>query len=138
MVYTCQDSLWSKAGERARAWLKKRGLRETIIRREFLGFNTADVYEDRQVWGLPISLNTQGQPKRVWLPKGITIPWFIGPDLWRVNIRRPVGAPKYIGPAGFGNGLFAAVHIQFFKDLPVVPLDRPWRNNKFTRDLAIG
>jgi hypothetical protein len=50
------------------------------------------------------------------LPRGIVIPWFIGADLWRVNTRRPIGGaitgPKYIGPAGFGNGLYQADQIR--------------------------
>ena len=39
---------------------------------------------------------------------GVVIPWEIGGELWRVNIRRPVGDPKYIGPAGCAMGLYNA------------------------------
>jgi len=42
------------------------------------------------------------------LPRGVVIPWWIGGGLWRVNIRRPVGEPKYVGPAGSSNGLYNA------------------------------
>ena len=32
----------------------------------------------------------------------------MGGELWRVNIRRPGGSPKYIGPAGWSNALYRA------------------------------
>ena len=44
----------------------------------------------------------------MWLPRGVVIPWLIDGSLWRVNIRRPAGEPKYIGPVGSANGLYHA------------------------------
>jgi len=107
-VYHCQAALWDDIGKRALAWLRKRGLSDTAIQTGGLGYNSADTWEDRETWGLQGELDKNGKPKRVWLPRGVTIPWFVGPDLWRVNIRRPVGDPKYIGPAGWGNALYNA------------------------------
>jgi len=98
----CQETLWSDAGTRAREWLAARGLNDETITRAGLGLNDCDMYEGPAAWGLP------AQHKKIWLPRGITIPWFIGPHLWRVNIRRPTGEPRYIGPAGWGNGLYNA------------------------------
>lgn len=46
--------------------------------------------------------------KKIWLPKGVVIPWTVKDDLWRVNVRRFEGDPKYCGPAGSGNGLYNA------------------------------
>ena len=65
--------------------------------------------------------------KRVWLPRGIVIPWAIAGAIWKVNIRRPIPyptqtpppplaagpcnlspPPKYIQAAGGANGLYAA------------------------------
>jgi hypothetical protein len=105
----------SAEGERALGWLTNRGLsRETISKYGF-GYNPVDKYEESFMWGLD---------KKVWLPRGITIPWLIGGEVWRVNIRRPVksgDSNKYIGPAGFTNGLFNADCIQ--ANLPIVLLE---------------
>jgi 5S rRNA maturation endonuclease (ribonuclease M5) len=103
LTYTCQDALWSDAGARALSWLHGRGLSDEILQREFIGYHAGQPeHEDRAAWGL------DADGKEVWLPRGVTIPWFVGSDLWRVNIRRPVGDPKYIGPAGWSNALFNA------------------------------
>ena len=57
----------------------------------------------------------EGPWRGVWLPRGIVIPWWIDGALWRLNVRRPLslwqraqGQPKYVGPAGFANGLYNA------------------------------
>jgi DNA primase len=99
----CADTLWGPDGTKALAWLTDtRGMTPAAIRGASLGYNQADRREDPASWGLP------PEHKPVWLPRGVTIPWACGGDLWRVNIRRPVGDPKYIGPAGSGPGLFGA------------------------------
>jgi DNA primase len=100
-VAQAQEQLRADVGARARGWLRGRGLTAETITAAGLGYNPRDKYESGDLWGLD-------PEKRVWMPRGIVIPWFIGGDLWRVNTRRPVGDPKYIGPAGFGNGLYEA------------------------------
>jgi len=70
-----------------------------------LGYNPADRYEDPALWGLPSERD--GRRYRIWLPRGIVIPWWIDGELWRINIRRPLSkkklmignTPKYIGSA---------------------------------------
>ena len=111
LVVQAQDALWSARGTRALAWLRRRGLTEANISRAGLGYQPADVLENRADWGLPLETDKTGKSKSVWLPRGIVIPWFVGADLWRINIRRPDGDPKYIGPAGFGNALYNADQI---------------------------
>lgn len=111
LVVQTQAELWKSSGTRALAWLHQRGLTEVHISRAGLGYQPADVWEDRADWGLPPEADKTSKPKPIWLPRGIVIPWFVGADLWRINIRRPTGAPKYIGPAGFGNALYNADQI---------------------------
>ena len=109
LTATWQAELWGEGGTRALTWLQGRGLDLATIERAGLGYNPADVYEPREAWGLDPDPNPEtGKPRRVWLPRGVVIPWFIGPDLWRLNIRRPVGDPKYTGPAGCGCALYEA------------------------------
>lgn len=102
-VTASMSALWSDAGGRALAWLHGRGLTDATLDAAGIGYHTGNPEnEPREVWGL----DAAGKP--VWTPRGVVIPWTIGGDLWRVNIRRPAGDPKYIGPAGWHNALFNA------------------------------
>ncbi len=103
-VEECKAALCAPGGARALNWLRGRGLSDETIESAVLGYNATDSTEGWATWGLEPREGKRG----VWLPRGIVIPWIIGADLWRVNIRRPVGDPKYIGPAGWANGLYNA------------------------------
>ena len=91
--------LWSDQGKRARLWLKARGLTDRTMHFASLGYNPQDRREPAKRWGLD-------QEREVFIPRGITIPWMIKSDIWRFNVRRPVGTPRYMGPAGSSNGLY--------------------------------
>ena len=109
IVAACRAALWMPEGARALDWLRgRRGLSDDVIGMAALGYNAHDRYDDRAAWGLAPELDDHGRPKQVWFPRGVVIPWEFGGELWRVNVRRPVGDPKYIGPAGWANGLFGA------------------------------
>lgn len=100
-------ALWQSQGDKARAWLRARGLSNETIEWAALGYIAADTWEAPSIWGLP------PEHKKVYLPRGIVIPWPDKEDLWKLNIRRPLtkaqaGESKYIQPAGAGNGLFNA------------------------------
>ncbi len=110
-----QKQLWQPTGRRALAWLKnKRGFTENTIRQARLGWNPRAEYNSPSLWGLP------ADRRRIWLARGIVIPWYIDDCIWRVNIRRPdadlardrtrgrKNPAKYIGPAGYGQGLYNA------------------------------
>lgn len=103
VLRAAQDALWSPAGDRARAWLRGRGFDDDSMVWAGLGLHVADTHDCRESWGLP---EDDGRP--VWVPRGVVIPWWVDGDLWRLNIRRPAGDPKYIGPAGWANGLYGA------------------------------
>lgn len=100
-VAKCAAELWAPSGAQALAWLQGRGLLDETIRAAGLGYNPQDQHQPRQGWGL-------GEGKPVWLPRGVVIPWWISGELWRVNIRRPEGDPKYFSAAGFTVALYNA------------------------------
>ena len=85
---------------------------DATLRAFHIGYNPEDLHDDYAAWGLP---QPSSPHKRIWLPRGITFPWYINGGVWRLNIRRPLtpkeaagGEPKYIGPAGFANALYNA------------------------------
>lgn len=89
-VHQASDTLQSKDGDRARLYLINRGIDPVFFDSMLLGFNLT---AKNDTWG-----NTA-----VWLPRGVIIPHWMTSDvnqLWRINIRRATGDPKYIQPAG--------------------------------------
>lgn len=88
-VAECQNRLWSETGRSALKSLHGRGFSDETIRQAGLGWNNETRYDDRSAWGLPAELNEKGKAKRVWLPRGWVLPWYVGGELWRISIRRP-------------------------------------------------
>ena len=107
-----EAALWRPEGARALAYLRGRGFVDDAVRAARLGYVVKDHRENAQAWGLP------ADHCDVWVPRGVVIPWWLAGSLWRLNVRRPVGEPKYIGPAGFTNGLYGADGVR--GDRPVV------------------
>jgi len=93
-------ALHSDKGANARGWLHQRGFLETVVDAA-LGYNPVDRWDDPTAWGLPVD------SRKVWLPRGIVIPWEVDGHLWNVEIRRPLtaaqiaaGETKYISVRG--------------------------------------
>ncbi len=109
-VFDCQAHLMERGtNPRALEWLHGRRLTDDTLWAAGLGYNPTDQYTDRAAWGLPPETNEKGNAKRLWLPRGIVIPWVIDGDLWGVRIRRPVGEPKYYWiPGGTSAALYRA------------------------------
>lgn len=77
--------------------LKERRLTKETIQQFSLGWNTADLFEDRIEWGLQADDAGTGCSKKVWLPKGIVIPSYSPEgEIIKLKIRRLDGAPKYV------------------------------------------
>jgi len=97
--------LWepTAAAGRLRAWLNaEKGLSDDSIRAAGLGFQPADLYEPRDAWGLPEALNDKGNPKKIWLPAGLVIPFLQGDKVQRLRFRRsePGDGERYIIVSG--------------------------------------
>jgi DNA primase len=85
--------------------LEKRGLTVETIERFSLGWNPENLFDHRERWGLTPELKENGLPKRQWLPRGIVIPSFNGPDPIKLKIRRSEWTsedtlPKYVEISG--------------------------------------
>jgi len=93
-VGDCFERLRGPEGADARAYLtEQRGLAGGICVAHALGYNDRD---RRATWG----------GVKVYLPRGIVIPWRVYGSIYRVNIRRPSGEPKYLQAAGGTNCLY--------------------------------
>jgi len=89
------------------AYLAGRGLPLEAVQKDRLGWLEKDTYRAREAWGLPTELREDGKPKKLWLPKGIVIPYLVDGELHRLRIRRdelqnPTDARYYWVP-GSGN-----------------------------------
>lgn len=104
----CQAELRAAPHAKALAWLQGRRLAAHTIADAGLGYNPADQYLDRAAWGLPPAQDDRGRAKRLWLPRGIVIPWLIDGELWGIRIRRPQGDPKYYWIPGGTPALYRA------------------------------
>lgn len=108
-------------------WLaNQRGISLQTIKDMKLGLNIGengkDIYRPRKVWALPEVLREDGKPKKLWLPVGITIPWYSNQQPVRVRIRRPEGEPRYyVVPGSVGSPmLLDATPIRAWKTIIVV------------------
>ena len=75
--------------------MKTKGLTGDTIKEFSLGWLPADRWDAAPAWGLAEVLKDNGKPKRLWFPKGVTIPLLQGGQVVRVRIRRPDGEPRY-------------------------------------------
>ncbi len=81
-------------------YLKQRGLTEETILRARLGLVPGRSWEWLRIGKLTV-------------PCGITIPWFVGQELWAVKVRRAAGQPKYVQIAGSSaHGLYNAAALE--------------------------
>jgi hypothetical protein len=71
-------------------WLKeRRGLSEETIKKHRLGLVLIDRFEGHEQWGLEPVLKDDGTPKKIWIPRGLTIPLWQEGKIYRIRIRRP-------------------------------------------------
>ena len=97
VVALCEKQLWTERGERARAWLRGRGLKDNTLREWQVGYSS----------GLGQCPSVSGQTELgqwlagLWVPEGIVIPGLgVDGQLWYLKVRRPAGEPKYVQVKG--------------------------------------
>lgn len=62
--------------EAGREALTARGLTLETARALAIGWNSRDRYDSRRAWGLPEEVNPDtGKPRKIWLPKGLIVPF---------------------------------------------------------------
>jgi hypothetical protein len=83
-VEEARSRLWTDKGTKGLTYLHERGFDDETIRAAGLGYNDRYQRQLRSDWGLEPSSDGK---THVWLSGGIVIPWEIGDDLWKVNIR---------------------------------------------------
>ncbi len=109
-VERAQVQLWDEdRGKAALSYLRGRGLDSKAILGADLGFNPAESWQEKEAWGLPCD------SKQLWLPKGITIPWYNAGQLATVRLRLPPSLlqhrpdlPKYYALPGSRPTLYGA------------------------------
>ncbi len=85
-------------GEKLLDWLREnRGLSADTIKANRLGFHPQDTWDRPEHWGLEPDLKDNGIPKKLWIPRGLIIPYCQGENILRLRIRRPraAGDPRY-------------------------------------------
>jgi hypothetical protein len=94
------DDSFGDGTAEARSSLLARGLTEETLRRWRLGYQPRDSYQKPEVWGL--------EDRKIWLPHGIVIPWYLDGKLWQIKFRRPNGDPRYVAVRGGHPVLYGA------------------------------
>jgi len=97
IVKSTRDLLWAQPGEKAREWLKDRGITEESMHAWWFGYSEGKEYHG------------------VWVPRGIVIPCWSAGKHWYLKVRTPVGSPKYKKIKGSKSGLFG-IDTTYFRD----------------------
>lgn len=103
----CKKALWSEAGAKALQWLRDRGLTDDFIDTHDFGYNPRDWAVDHpDDWGLN---------EKLWLPRGITLPYLGQGQVWKIEIRRATNQKKdrYWNVKGSANALYGYEGLEF-------------------------
>lgn len=71
------------------SYAKERGLTVETCKRFQIGWAERDCYPPANKWGFPDELNENGNPKKLFIPKGLVIPTFRGDRVVSATVRRP-------------------------------------------------
>ena len=86
LMMACRQLLWDDGRGASAAWkyLEGRGFDRRTVDEAFIGVNPETQFDDPENWGL----DADG---KVWVPRGVVIPWMHAGHMWGLNIRRPNG-----------------------------------------------
>ena len=87
-VCECVENLRLPRNVKHLDFLKSKHLDENTIKLAMIGYNSEDRYIERHLWGLDSETNENGQNKKLWLPKGIVIPYVFEGEVLRIRVRR--------------------------------------------------
>lgn len=80
--------LWNGEGIPGLRYLHSLGLNDETLRKYHVGYHPKEEFGSLENWGLPGEFNRNGNPKKVWLPRGIVVPCYVGDLLQSIKIRR--------------------------------------------------
>lgn len=105
LIKSAEEYLWRPCCVNIRNMLHDRGLNDEIIKRTHLGWLWTDMYYQREDWGLLPELNKDGDPKKLFIPAGLVIPYAREGKILKVKIRRsdPQDKMKYYMLPGSSN-----------------------------------
>jgi DNA polymerase I len=94
LIQVAADNIWHKNNVGHLDWLMKRGLTASTIRKYQIGFNCANIYPDRSVWGIDVPNSSSN---KMIVPAGIVIPHINNGVIQKIKIRRfdPQAKNKY-------------------------------------------
>ena len=78
------------------AWLVDRGITEASVRKYRLGWNPRKIFRAKKSWGV------DDNGKKLYIPIGLVIPFFVEGRLVRVRVRQPEDEPRYLVIQGSG------------------------------------
>ncbi len=73
----------------ALAQLKAWGITAETAHKCRIGWNQQDKYPTRSAWGLPEEIGPNGKERKIWLPMGLVLPFFVAGQAVKIKIRRP-------------------------------------------------
>jgi DNA polymerase I len=85
LIQIAVKNIWHQDNVVYLDWLMKRGLTASTIRKYSIGFNCADIYYDRSVWGIDVPNNSSN---KMIVPAGIVIPYINNGVIQKIKIRR--------------------------------------------------
>jgi DNA primase len=99
LIQVAAKNIWHQDNIIYLDWLLKRGLTASTIQEYSIGFNPADTYYDRSVWGIDVPNNST---TKMIVPAGIVIPHINNGVVQKIKIRRfnPQAQNKYHVLAG--------------------------------------
>lgn len=104
-----EKCLWGPKGTSALAYLHSRGFTDATIKQAHLGLCPDWHIAPLENWGLDASQLNKSDDPQMKIPKGITIPWFVEGNIWKIQIRRPVPGPTgkyYFEVTGSSDALY--------------------------------